>query len=489
MSEISKQLEPIFYPESVAVVGASNQFGKWGSIVVTNIVVGGFKGRIYPVNSTDDRVVGLPAYKSLVDIPEPVDLVIIATPAHTVPEIFQDIAASKSRGAVIISSGFSETDEDGTKLEEGIVSFAREHGFRFIGPNTMGITSSFQGLYATGLHARPNPGGVALVAQSGNLGTQLLAWAEEQNIELGIFIGSGNEADLECVDYLAFLGEDKNTKTILMYVEGIDKGRDFMETAARITPAKPVIMLKGGRTDAGGDAARSHTGSLAGSARMYKAMCRQTGVVWAETSSELLDLSAAFTYLPLPKGNRVGISTLGGGWGVVTTDACIENGLEVPPLPEEIIERINPHLPSFWSRNNPVDLVGSQNVKAFLAALEELVKWDGVDAVLTLGVLGRITMIESMMESFKKTSPELPEAFWDAALQQLKDEDALYRQRILELMKEYEKPIIGVSLMDDGIGTVYGPVDNRYKGVTFPTPEQAVNAMAKMLEYHRFLTL
>ena len=487
MSGINEQLRPIFYPESVAVVGASNQFGKWGSIVLTNIVVGGFKGKIYPVNATDDQVVHLPAYRSLLDIPEPVDLVIIATPASTVPEIFRDIAATGSKGAVIISSGFSETDDEGKQLEKDIIDFAREHRFRFVGPNTMGITSSFQDFYATGLHARPKPGGVALVAQSGNLGTQLLQWAEEQNIELGIFIGSGNEADLDCNDYLTFLGQDENTKTILLYVEGIDDGRDFMENARKITPKKPVIMLKGGRTSAGGAAARSHTGSMSGSARMYEAMCKQTGVVWAKTSSELLDLSAAFTYLPMPKGNRVGISTLGGGWGVVTSDACVENGLTVPPLPEEIIGRIDPHLPPFWSRNNPVDLVGSQNIKAFLAALEELMKWDGVDAVITLGVLGRITMIRGMIDSFRTTSPEYPDVFWDAALQQLEQEDDLYKQRIVELMKEYDKPIIGVNLMDDGTGTVFGPQDARYKGVTFPTPEQAVNALAKMLGYHRFL--
>ncbi len=483
-----ESLRRIFYPKSVAVVGASNQFGKWGNILITNILAGGFDGPIYPVNPGEKKIAGLDCYPSILDIPEPADLVIISTPASTVAGIFKQMAQKGCGGAVVISSGFSEVGDEGKKLEEEIVQIAKESGFVFVGPNTMGISNAHTSLYATGVHARPKAGGVALIAQSGNLGTQLLAWAESQGIGIGIFSGSGNEAYINCEHYLRFLAEDENTSTILFYLEGVKDGRGFMEAAKEVAGKKPVIMLKGGRTERGATAAKSHTGSMAGSEKIYRAMSKQTGIVWADTSSELLDLSAAFANLPLPRGNRVGIVTLGGGWGVVTTDACSEHGLEVPPLPQQIVERIDQHLPKFWSRNNPVDLVGTRNPEAPMVSLEELVKWDEVDAVITLGVLGRNMMVFNMIDSGRKVMPDMPAEFWDIAYEKLREYNEQYKAFIVELMNKYEKPIVGVRLMDDGEGVSFGNEDARFRGVVYPTPERAVRVIAKMANYYKFIS-
>jgi len=231
---ISYNLESLFNPKSVAVIGASSSFGKWGQMVLSNIIGGGFKGKIFPVNPKEKVICGIKTYLDIHDVPYDVDLAFITTPASTVPKILESCADKGVKGIVLITSGFSETDEAGKKLESNIVSICRERNLPFIGPNTMGIICPYSDLFATGTHTRPKKGTVAFVSQSGNLGNQLIYWAEQQGIGISLFVGSGNNAMLTCVDYLEYLEYDEHTKIIILYIESVQEGRKYLETASRL---------------------------------------------------------------------------------------------------------------------------------------------------------------------------------------------------------------------------------------------------------------
>ncbi|HDM09694.1 MAG TPA: hypothetical protein ENF92_04160 [Desulfobacteraceae bacterium] len=479
-------LGPILYPHSVAVIGASSAFGKWGQLILTNIVAGGFEGEIYPVNPKASSLCGLTAYKTVTDIPQPVDVAFITVPAPGIPAVLEDCGKKGVKGLVVITSGFSETGGEGLKLEREIVEICNRFGMVLIGPNTMGIISPYAKLFATGTHTRPRPGGVAFISQSGNLGNQLVHWASHQGIGISQFVGSGNEAMLGCAEYLEFLEQDDHARIIILYMENVGNGKRFLEVAERVNRTKPVIVLKGGRTSAGKAAAASHTGSMGGEYRIFRAACRQAGVLSVDAPAELLDLSAGFSSLPLPKGDRVGIVTLGGGWGVVTADACNEKGLRVPPIPESIIARLNRYLPPFWSKSNPLDLVGTRDTEVPVVAVEELLKWDGVDAVISLGIIGRTELVRLLVDSTGKVDHEAS----GEALKEILDFVDIYEQEyvatMVELMEKYEKPVIGVSLTRSEKGTVR-PIDGkRYAGVFYQTPEAAVNVLGRMVQYWRF---
>ncbi|OQX66305.1 MAG: hypothetical protein B5M55_00325 [Desulfococcus sp. 4484_242] len=480
-------LETAFNPRSIALVGASNTFGKWGQLITSNIIAAGYRGKVFPVNPGYKEMFGLPVFARIANIPESVDLAFVITPANTVPGVLEECGDKGVKAAVVITSGFGETDQAGRDLEREIVKIGLEKGVYIIGPNTMGIISPYADLFATGSHSRPRKGSVAFISQSGNLGNQLTHWAEQQGIGLSLFVGSGNEAMITCTDYLEYLEQDPKTRIITLYLENVSQGVRFLETATRVNRTKPIIVLKGGRTEAGRTAAASHTGSMSGDDAIFRGACRQAGIVNAGLPSELLTLSAAFSSLPLPKGNRVGIVTLGGGWGVVTADQCSDNGLTVPSIPDSIVEAIGLHLPPFWSRGNPVDLVGTRDPDAPIVAVEELIKWDGVDAIIVLGIVGRNevvhTLLHSVQEADPDTSPEL--------LGQIKEMSRNYEDTFIskmgEFMETYEKPIIGVSLTRTETGTVRPLPGRRYSGVYYQTPETAVSVLARMAAYHRDL--
>ncbi len=487
MDSSSSGLDAVFDPKSVAVIGASSTFGKWGQIILSNIVAGKFQGKIFPVNPKEKIICGLPVYKHIYDITEPVDLAFITTPAKTIPGILKECGKKRIKGVVLITSGFSETDEAGKKLERQIVDICRERNVTLVGPNTMGIICPYAGLFATGTHTRPRKGSVAFVSQSGNLGNQLIHWAEQQGIGVSVFVGSGNEAALACTDYLEYLERDPHTNIIILYIESVGDGRHFLDVAKRINRKKPVIVLKGGKTKAGRTAAASHTGSMSGEHSAFRAACRQAGVLDVRFPTELLDLSAGFSSLPLPKGNRIGIVTLGGGWGVVTADECNQRGLIIPDIPESIIQTIGKYLPPFWSRGNPVDLVGSRDLDVPLVAVEELLKWDGIDAVISLGIVGRFEYVRLLTQSTREVDKAVSSEFLDQMETFSQEYEKTYIAKIVELMETYEKPVIGVSLANTGEGVVR-PVDGRrYSGVFYQTPENAVNVIARMVTYNRFV--
>jgi len=321
------------------------------------------------------------------------------------------------------------------------------------------------------------------------MGVQLLAFAEQQGIGIRGFCGSGNEAMMCIEDYLDGLEVDSLTRTVMLYVESVKNGRRFFESARRVGKKKPIVLLKGGQSQAGNRAAASHTGALTSDIRVFDTVCHQAGIVKVDQPMALLDLGAAFSSLPLPKGNRAAIMTLGGGWGVVTADLCAQFGLDVPELSKKIINDIDKILPPYWSRSNPIDLVGERDPAIPKTVLELLLKWDGCDAVINLGIVGRQMAAKNLGESVLKAdstySPEFIKQIHDGLKKFEKD----YIAQIIRLMEQYNKPVYGVSMLpDEKHQTVYPVKKHVFKGVFFPTPERAVGAFAKMIQYQKFLS-
>ncbi|MFA5904184.1 MAG: acetate--CoA ligase family protein [Desulfobacula sp.] len=477
-----------YYPKSVVFIGASATPGKWGHMLLTNTLSRKYQGKVYLVNPKGGMIAGRHVYRSVNEIEDPVDLAVVTIPAEQVIDLFPDLKKKKIKGMLLITSGFREVGEDGAGMEKRLVTAARDAGVMILGPNTMGICNPHIDFYCCAAHAYPKPGSTALVCQSGNMGTQLLAFAEQQDIGIRAFSGSGNEAMVTIEDYMEAFEIDELTGTVVLYVESVKDGTRFFKSAARVSRKKPIVVLKGGRTQKGVKAAASHTGAMASDSRVFDAACRQAGIIQVNQPMELLDLSAVFSSLPLPKGKRVAIMTLGGGWGVITTDLCAEHGLDVPELPQEIIEKLNKILPTFWSHGNPVDIVGEGDPAVPKTCLEELLKWEGCDAVIHLGIHGKRVLVNNMIESVLRTDPDVTrdqaELFKNAILQFEDD----YTRYVVQLTKKYEKPVLGVSLLTDEISRTLYPCEGYdYKSVFFPSPERAVKALFGMVQYHEWL--
>jgi acyl-CoA synthetase (NDP forming) len=477
----------LFHPRSMVFVGASATMGKWGHMLPHHTISGGYQGAVYLINPRGGTIAGRRVLTTIADLPEAVDLAIVTLPAAKVLDVIPELAAKGVRYMVLVTSGFGETGAEGRDLEDRLVAAAREHNILLLGPNTMGICNPHIKLHCTGTPTTPHPGATAMVAQSGNLGTQLLTFAEAQGVGIRAFCGSGNEAMITVEDYLEAFATDERTRTVLLYLESIKDGRRFFSAARRVSSQKPIVLLKGGQTRAGRKAASSHTGAMATDHKVFQAVCRQAGILSVQHSMDLLDLAAAFTALPLPAGNRVAIMTLGGGWGVVTTDLCARHGLTIPDLPAALTEAIDALLPPFWSRGNPVDLVGDNDLSVPLKVMELLLDWEGCDAVIHLGIMGRLGFIEKLAAAVKRCDPDASEALGMAAVNLIQTFESDYVNRIAALMDQYRKPVVGVSLMKDARDKIVYAVDGaEHQTVFYETPERAVKALSQMAGYQRF---
>ena len=492
----SRQLPPVdplllgklFQPRSVAFVGASATLGKWGHQLFTAVKSGGFAGPIHLVNQRGGVIAGQPVYRSVAELPAGVDLAVVTVPAAAVVDLIPQLAARKIRNALLISSGFGETGPEGKALEAALTAAAHRSGVLVVGPNTMGICNPHIRFYCTPGQIMPAAGSTTVVAQSGNMGTQLLAFAESQGIGIRAYCGSGNEAMVTIEDYFDALAQDPVTRTVMVYLESVKDGRRFLESARRLGRSKPVVLLKGGQSRAGNRAAASHTGTMGSDARVFDAVCRQAGIIKVDQPMELLDLAAAFSALPLPRGKRVAIITLGGGWGVVTTDLCERCGLQVPPLPQALVERIDTLLPPFWSRANPVDVVGTGDFATPMAVMEALLGWDGCDAVITLGIIGRRVLQERALDAVLKSDPSYSAEFIAATRSRLAKFERDFIQQTVRLMTQHQKPVVGVRLLSaPGDRSLYPLAGCPHQALFFETPEQAVKSLARMCEYQRFL--
>ncbi len=478
----------IFHPGSIAFIGASSVFGKWGQSLPANLLAHGYKGDVYLINSKGGTQWGRPVYKSISEVPGPVDLAVVTIPAALVRGLIKDLQHKGVKSVLLISSGFSETGEDGKILENQLLQDARDAGIVFLGPNTMGIQNPHANIILTGVHVGPKPGSTALISQSGNMGVQLLSFADSQGLGIRAFGGSGNEAMVAIEDFMEAFEVDELTRTVLLYLESVKDGKRFFESARRVGRKKPVIVLKGGRTEAGDRAAASHTGAMAADFRLFEALCHQNGVVTVHQPADMLDASMVFSSLPLPQGRRVAIMTLGGGWGVVTSDLCSEQNLLVEPLSDEIVAVLDGMLPPYWSRTNPVDLVGENDLELPMKAIEVLAAWDGCDAIIHLGISGREYLLETLLESLCAVDSLADPKVAQHILQGLQKWEHQYIEHTVALMERFRKPILGVTLTADPKKRAIYEVENRkYNGVFFTSPERAVKALGHMCEYRDFL--
>ena len=351
----------LFNADSIAVIGANDIVGSWGNDSL-KAALGSIRAKesrkIYAVNPNVPEILGLKTFKTILDIPGPVELAVIVVRAELVASVLRQCGQKGSRAAVIISAGFAEVDEAGAKLQTELVQIARQMGIRLVGPNCLGHADMHTLVASAGVVGRAEPGPLAVLSQSGTLGASIAIMAAQHGIGLSKFVGTGNEADLHLEDYLEFLAKDDDTRIIAAYIEGLREGRRFLQLAREITQTKPIVVLKTGTTDQSSRAAKSHTGALAGSDAVYSAAFKQAGVIRTEDEGELCDVVAALLNQPLPRGNRVGILTMGGGFGVVTTEALEKEGLQIASLETKTIEKLNAILPPRWSHGNPVDLAG-----------------------------------------------------------------------------------------------------------------------------------
>lgn len=379
-----KDLEFVFNPRSVAVAGATNDPSKVGFGYMMWLMNLGFRGKLYPINPKREEIVGLKAYPSIRDAPPPVDYVISNVPAHLVPQLAEDCASSGVKVLQLFTAGFSETgEEEGIRLERELVEIARRGGLRVIGPNCLGVYCPKTGLAIPGLNLPKDSGPVAFLSQSGGNANELANIGSIRGIRFSKVISYGNACDLNETDFMNYLARDPETEIISAYIEGAKDGPGFVAALREATAKKPVIMLKGGRTECGTRAVASHTGSLAGSDEIWDALCRQMGVIQVDNLDELADLLVAFLYLPHPEGPNVGVIGVGGGASVQAADDCASAGLIVPPFPAELRAELKKFTPGEGTAiTNPVDTILLFTPEEFRKTIELVAAWPGVDLLI-----------------------------------------------------------------------------------------------------------
>ncbi|MCA6212840.1 MAG: acetate---CoA ligase (ADP-forming) subunit alpha [Thermococcaceae archaeon] len=380
-------LEALFKPKSVAVIGASGTPGKIGYAIMKNLIDYGYEGKIYAVNVKGGEIeIGgrkFPVYKSILDVPDEVDMAVIVVPAKFVPQVVEECGKKGVKVLPIISSGFGELGEEGKKVEQQLVETAHKYGMRILGPNIFGVVYTPAKLNATFGPTDVMPGKLALISQSGALGIALMGWTILEKVGLSAVVSVGNKSDIDDADLLEYFETDENTGAILIYMEGVKDGRKFMEVAKKVSMKKPIIIIKAGRSERGAKAAASHTGSLAGADNIYTAAFKQSGVLRALTIGEAFDWARTLSNLPEPQGENVVILTNGGGIGVMATDAAEEEGLKLYDNLEELKVFAN-HMPPFGSYKNPVDLTGMAGAESYEGAIRDALAHPEMHAIAVL---------------------------------------------------------------------------------------------------------
>ncbi len=377
-------LQPFFAPGSVALVGATENPGSVGRTVLENLTTAGFAGPIFPVNPKRPTVLGLKAYPSIKALPQVPDLVVIVTPAATVPALVRECAEAGVKSVVIISAGFKEVGPEGAALEQQILATAQQAGIRIIGPNCLGVMAPGAKLNATFAAGMAKPGRVAFLSQSGALCTAVLDWSLRENVGFSAFVSLGSMLDVGWGDLIYQLGDDPNTSAIVMYMESVGDARAFLSAAREVALTKPIILIKVGRTEAAAKAAASHTGSLTGSDAVLDAAFRRVGVLRVDTIEELFDMAEVLGKQPRPKGPRLAIVTNAGGPGALATDRLIASGGQLSQLSTDTIAALNHLLPAPWSHGNPVDVLGDAGAERYAKTIEIVARDTSVDGLLVI---------------------------------------------------------------------------------------------------------
>ncbi len=361
--EIVRQMNKVMRPDAVAVIGASDETGKIGNSVMKNLINGGYKGKIYPINPSADRIMGLQAYKSVKDVPGNIDIAVFAIPAKFVPGALTEVGEKKIAGAILIPSGFAETGNMAGQVE--LVEIARKYGVRLMGPNIYGFYYTPKNLCATFCTAYDVKGHAALSSQSGGIGMAIIGFSRSAKMGVSAIVGLGNKSDIDEDDLLTFFEQDDNTHIIAQHCEDLKDGRSFAEVARRVSKKKPVVMLKAGRTSMGARAASSHTGALAGNDKIYEDVLKQSGVIRAKSLRDLLEFARGIPVLPTPKGENVVIITGAGGSGVLLSDACVDNNLKLMAMPPDLDAAFRKFIPPFGAAGNPVDITGGEPPRTY----------------------------------------------------------------------------------------------------------------------------
>ncbi len=478
MELVVKQMHLFFEPRSVAVVGASRKVTKAGHIIFKNFVDnkrrGVFKGELYPVNPHEQTILGYKCYRSITEIDEEIELVVIVVPAEAVPEVMKESAAKGVKAAVIISAGFGEVGNH--ELEEKVKVIAKNAGIRVLGPNCLGVYDSHTGVdmlflpetktIITGdkvvATPRPMSGHITIVTQSGAFGAAALDYLTGKQLGISKFVSFGNKCDVDESEMLSYLLHDDTTRVILLYAESIDAGRKFMEVARKVTMKKPVVALKSGKTKAGARAAMSHTGAIAGSDEIYDSVFTQVGIMRARDMEEFFDMGKALAFQPPATGKNVAVITDAGGPGIMAVDECVSRGLNVQKFSKETNQKFEElkregKIPLFATNLNPVDLTGSATSKMFEYGTKILLEDPEVHGIIVLGL---------------HHLPALQEDFID---------------RVANLSKNYTKPMVACDIGETEMALYIRSRFDKFGIPAYFSPEDAARAMVALVNYGIYL--
>jgi acetyl coenzyme A synthetase (ADP forming)-like protein len=461
MSNSTSFLSAFFRPQGVALVGASRDPAKLGYAVLRNLMQHGYTGPVYPVNPKANEILGAHCYPSILDVPDPVELVVIIAPAATTPAIMQQCGQRGIKAAIIISGGFSEAGPAGAELERQVTDIARRHHIRLIGPNCIGVIDTHTPLDTSFGPAMPKPGVITFMSQSGAVCGGVIDWALGAGIGLSRIVTLGNQADLTETDILEGLADDDETHVIAMYLEGVDGGRRFVDVAQSISMRKPILAIKAGYTEAGRKAAASHTGSLAGADSAYRAAFHQAGIIRVPHIEALFDAAISLANQPLPHGERIVVLTNSGGPGVLASDALMANGLRLATLTDETRFCLRQFLQPHASVTNPVDMLGGADERDYARALDALLKDPGVDAVLVINVPQVLVPAVRIVRGIA---------------------EVVHRFQAENVAKPVMTCLIGDVSLDEAIEFM-----RQAQLPLFPFPERAVSALAAMVARRKWL--
>jgi len=450
-------IKSMFNPKAIALIGANEEPGSVGRATLENLLVSGSKN-IFPVNPKRKTVLGLECFPDIASLPEHIDLAVIVTPAKTVPDLVEECGKADAEGIIIISAGFKEIGEEGKQLEQKIIAIRKKYGMKIIGPNCIGVIRPNIGLNASFLKARPIGGNIAFISQSGALGSAIFDWAINAHIGFSMFASLGSMIDVDFGDLIDFLGYDYYTRSIILYMEGVGNAKKFMSAARGFARNKPIIIVKPGRFTESAKAARSHTGAMAGDDQVYEAAFKRVGVIRVKEFADLFNSAEVLDSKNLPKGRRLAIITNAGGFGVMATDALIDLGGELAKISDKSIAELDRSLPSFWSKGNPIDILGDADEKRYANAIKACIDDPEVDGILAIYSPQAVAKSDKVAET------------------------------VVEVTKGSWKPIVtawvGGENVQKGREVFY-----RNNIPIYETPEDAVKTYLNMYKYYRNLEL
>lgn len=464
----------LFNPRGIVVAGASTHPGKFGFVALHNVLAGGFSGRLFATNPEQPTILGIKTLASVDEVPHgAADLVMVCTPPQTCPDILRSAADRGIGAAFIASGGFREAGAEGARAEDQLIELARSLGIVVAGPNGQGLISTPANLAAQIVAPVPPAGPIAVASQSGNLVSAFMNYAAHSGVGISRAVSAGNAAMVGVVDYLSWFANDPSTKAMAAYVEGVGDGRQFAAAIREAATAKPVVLVKGGTTPRGAQAAASHTGALATDDRVFDGMVRQSGAVRAATIEEAYDAVAAFATQPLPAGPRTLVLSSAGGWGVIAADAVSNSDLELIPLPSDLEVAIDGLVPPRWSRNNPIDLAGGESRNTIPDAIDLVADHPEVDAVIYLGM-----GIQANTASHLRSGPYFESADLARICEYHERQDSRFAQAAAEASVRTGKPILAATELavtqPGNAGAVTMAAKGRY---CFPSADRAVRAL------------